>query len=123
VSDGRERSAPGGSAPIFHLATAHEWQRSLAAGTTYVPAAFASEGFIHCSYRAQLPGVIDRYYRGRTDLVLLEIDRARLVDVVGEDALIEELSPSTGERFPHVYAPLPHTAVVAVHPAPVPGAG
>jgi uncharacterized protein (DUF952 family) len=123
VSDRRERSTPGGSASIFHLAAAHEWQRSLAAGTTYVPAAFASEGFIHCSYRAQLTGVIDRYYRGRTDLVLLEIDPDRLVAVVGDAALVEELSPSTSERFPHVYAPLPHTAVVAVQPAPVTGTG
>jgi uncharacterized protein (DUF952 family) len=123
VSGRRERSAPGGSAPIFHLATVTEWQRSLAAGTTYVPAAFATEGFIHCSYRAQLPGVIDRHYRGRTDLVLLEIDPARLVAAVGDAALVEEPSPVTGERFPHVYAPLPHLAVVTVQPAPLDGAG
>ena len=116
MSDGREAASPAGPAPLFHLAAIEEWEHAEAAGTHYVPAAFAHEGFIHCSYRPQLAGVLARYYVDRTDLVVLEIDAATLCDLAGYEVLVEEPSPVTGERFPHVYAPLPRAAVRVVHP-------
>ncbi len=99
---------------LFHLAARGEWV-AAASGDTYVPGAYAAESFIHCSYREQLDGVYERYYAGRSDddLVLLEIDRARLEALVGAAAVVDE-SSTNGERFPHVYAPLPHGAVRAV---------
>ena len=99
-------------ATLFHLAVRDEWL-AAGAGDTYAPSAFASEGFIHCSYREQLSGVYARYYRGRTDLVVLEIGREHLVALAGAAALRDELSPTTGELFPHVYAALPRAAVHA----------
>lgn len=105
--------ATGDRTTLFHLAVHDEWH-AAAAGTTYVPAAFASEGFVHCSFAHQLRGVYGRYYAGRTDLVVLVFDRAALEAAVGAVALREEASPSTGELFPHVYAPLPRDAVHAV---------
>jgi uncharacterized protein (DUF952 family) len=116
VSTGRESASSGDPATLFHLATVAEWQHARAAGTAYVPAAFAHEGFIHCSYRHQLPGVLERYYAARTDLVVLEIDVVALVDALGREVLVEEASPATGEGFPHLYSPLPPSAVRAVHP-------
>ena len=95
---------------LYHLAVLEDWNAD-AAGTTYVPAAFASEGFVHCSFRGQLAGVYDRYYAGRDDLVVLVFDRDALAEAVGAAAIREEQSPSTGELFPHVYAPLPRAAV------------
>ena len=100
---------------IFHLASNEEWHDAHAAGTTYVPAAFADEGFIHCSYRHQLAGVVDRYYRDRCDLVVLEIDPVALRACIGTEMLVDEPS-SSGELFPHVYAPLPCSVVRVVHP-------
>lgn len=99
---------------LFHLAAHDDWHAD-AAGATYVPAAFASEGFVHCSYRHQLAGVYARYYEGRTDLVVLELDRAAVEAIVGAAAVLDEPSPATGELFPHVYAPLPRAAVRAEH--------
>lgn len=117
MSDAPEgQDASPGRATLFHLAVRDEWLAS-AAGDTYAPAAFASERFIHCSYRGQLAGVYARYYAGRTDLVVLEIDRGHLVALVGAAALRDELSPTTGELFPHVYAALPRAAVHATHAA------
>jgi uncharacterized protein (DUF952 family) len=101
------------TATLFHLAVGDEW--SANATEQYVPAAFADESFIHLSYRDQLTGVYERYYAGRTDLVVLEIDRSRLLAGVGTDVLREESSPTTGEAFPHLYAPLPRHAVQRVH--------
>ena len=109
-----EDGTRGDTATLFHLAAHEDWYAD-AAGTTYVPAAFASEGFVHCSYRHQLAGVYARYYEGRTDLVVLELDRAGLEALVGAAAVRDEASPTTGERFPHVYAPLPRAAVRAEH--------
>lgn len=70
---------------------------------------------MHCSYAHQVAATAGRYYAGRVDLVLLEIDPARL-DV----AVLDEPS-ATGELFPHVYGTIPRRAVVAEHaygPAP-----
>ena len=44
------------------------------------------------------------------DLIVVEIDRQALGGVV---VRVEE-APGTGERFPHLYDPLPLDAVVAV---------
>jgi uncharacterized protein (DUF952 family) len=50
--------------------------------------------------------------RGRTDLVVLEIDEARL----DAPAVWEEGDPPhpDGKLFPHVYGPIPVAAVVRV---------
>jgi uncharacterized protein (DUF952 family) len=72
-----------------------------------VPAGFAAEGFIHCCWANQLAGVIDRYYQGRADLVLLDLD----VNAVGA-TLVEE-DPCSGEKFPHLYGPIPLSAITA----------
>jgi uncharacterized protein (DUF952 family) len=63
------------------------------------------EGFIHCSFSDQVQGVADRFYRGRTDVVLLTVDTSRLdADVKVENG------------FPHIYGPLPVEAVISVDP-------
>jgi uncharacterized protein (DUF952 family) len=100
--------------PLVHLAALGEWH---AAGADYAPAAFAREGFVHCSYREQVDATLARHYAGRDDLVLLEID-PDLLDV----PVLVEPSPSSGERFPHIYGRIPRVAIVAVHPF-MPGHG
>ena len=72
-----------------------------------------TEGFVHCSDPGTVHLPADRLYAGRTDLVLLEIDPAKL-DV---PLRWEPGSPPIpgGPWFPHVYGPIPATAVVATH--------
>jgi uncharacterized protein (DUF952 family) len=97
---------------IYHITSAWEAATARRSGT-YVPAAFDADGFIHCSYEHQVHDVANRRFAGRSDLVLLEIDRARLTcDVVDEN-----LEGGT-DLFPHVYGPLPMSAVVRVHQFP-----
>ncbi len=72
---------------------------------------FAEEGFVHCCAPEQAPTVARAFYADVTeDLIVLEIDRQALGGVV---VRVEE-APGTGERFPHLYDPLPLDAVVAV---------
>jgi uncharacterized protein (DUF952 family)/ribosomal protein S18 acetylase RimI-like enzyme len=95
-------------ARVYHITTAGE--AAAARGGEYTPARFAAEGFIHCSHVGQVLAVADALYRAQPDVVLLEIDPARVPARVVE----EDLSGS-GQRYPHVYSGLPMTAVVAVH--------
>lgn len=94
---------------IHHLASLEDWEQRTS--DHYVPAGFAAEGFIHLCTRDQLAGVVDRYYTGRDDLILLTVDDSRL----GADLVWEDL-PGSGEDFPHVYGRLPLSAVVSSAP-------
>jgi uncharacterized protein (DUF952 family) len=98
--------------PIFHITTSGEADVAGTAGS-YTPRAFAAEGFIHCSYPRQIRDVANRLFRGRMDLVLFEIDTGRLSCQV----LDENLEGGT-DLFPHVYGPLPMSAVLGVHRFP-----
>ena len=102
---------------LFHITSAGEASDAARSGT-YAPKAFDAEGFIHCSYPQQVCAVANRLFSGRSDLVLLEIDRARLsCDVVDENL---EGGP---ERFPHIYGRLPVSAILRVHRFPCDAAG
>jgi uncharacterized protein (DUF952 family) len=97
---------------IYHITSSDEVATAAQTGS-YVPGAFADEGFIHCSYAHQIRSVANRRFIGRSDLALLEIDRSRL----SCDVLDENLEGGT-DLFPHIYGRLPMAAVVRVHPFP-----
>ena len=97
---------------ILHICGAAEWAE-VGEGGEYRPSSLGEVGFVHCSDfgTAHLPA--NALYRGRTDLVLLEIDPAKLdVAVRWEDGAPPH---PAGIWFPHVYGPIPHAAVVGVH--------
>jgi uncharacterized protein (DUF952 family) len=101
---------------IFHIASEADWAAARAAGA-YRAASLDREGFIHCSTAAQVLGVANAFYRGRTDLVLLRIDPAGLTSRLrfeppADPSPAAGAAPS-GELFPHVYGPLNLDAVVA----------
>lgn len=100
---------------VLHICAEAEWA-AVPAGGEYRAASLDDAGFIHCSDRGTVHLPADRLYGGRTDLVLLEIDPARLnVELRWEPG--DPGDPST-PWFPHLYGPLPRAAVVAVHPFP-----
>jgi uncharacterized protein (DUF952 family) len=101
-------------AELFHLADRREWLAAAADGeyrTSTRGVTLAEEGFIHCSARHQLAGVAERYYADADDLVLLVIDAARLTSPVRYEA-----AAAGGEEYPHIYGPLPVSAVTSVAP-------
>ena len=97
---------------LFHITSSEEWAQARAQGS-YVPQDYAREGFIHCSFIGQYLKVANIRFVGRGDLVLLEIDRARLGCEV-----IEENLEGGQELFPHIYGALEIAAVTAVHKFP-----
>jgi uncharacterized protein (DUF952 family) len=92
---------------IYHITTEKEWA-AYDDKAEYAPAAFEKEGFIHASRLSQLEGVLERYYSGRTDLLLLRIDERKLdCDLIYE--------PSTNkDLYPHVYGKVNKDAIVEV---------
>jgi len=102
--------------PLVHLALVAEWEEAVAAGGPYrrstIGRSLEEEGFVHGAFARQVPGVVERYYRGREDdLVVLVLDPARL----DAELRVEDLLGS-GEAFPHVYGPIPLEAVRSATP-------
>jgi len=93
---------------IFHIAEADAWARRT---DLYVTDTLETEGFIHCSTEHQLAQVAARFYAGRDDLVLITIDP----DALGATLVHEDLY-DMGEDFPHIYGPIPLSAVVDTVP-------
>jgi uncharacterized protein (DUF952 family) len=102
--------AGGGITEIFHFADPRAWQRAQESGS-YAPEGLAAEGFIHAATSAQVPGVVDRHLRGHGPRVRLTLDCAALGDV-----LQWEWSNASGDLYPHVFGPIPLSAVVASAP-------
>lgn len=95
-------------ATIYHWCPAEDWE---SAHDEYVAPSLAEEGFIHFSYRHQVARTATALDRGRRDLVLLCVDPSGL-EVVEEDCY------EVGERYPHVYGPIPAEAVTGVFAFP-----
>ncbi|MEV1328665.1 DUF952 domain-containing protein [Micromonospora costi] len=101
---------------IYKLLPATEWDDARAAGHLAGTAVDRQDGFIHLSAADQVVETARRHFAGATGLTLLTVDPARLGDRL-------RWEPSHGgQRFPHLYGPLPLAAVVAAEalPADVP---
>lgn len=90
---------------IFHIAIHDDIVRMKQCGH-YRCQSLDTEGFIHCCYRQQLAGVVQRYYHGIDNLTLLEIDSDKL-----QHELICENTAGGSELFPHVYGPINTEAI------------
>lgn len=103
---------------IYHLALRDEWAAAVQSRCSYdrstLGRSLDEQGFIHCSLDHQLQAVADRVYRGRSDVVLLTIDTAKLDAEVRLDRVQE-----ADDRFPHVYGPINPGAVVRTEPVPL----
>jgi uncharacterized protein (DUF952 family) len=90
---------------IYRITDATDWQRAQDTGF-FASADLAAEGFLHCSEKHQVTTTAGRYFKGRSDLLVLEIDDAAL----GE-TLKREDTTGRSEKFPHVYSAIPLNAI------------
>src|SRR5262245_53195148 len=95
---------------ILHIVTRQQWDEAVAAGE-YRADTLATEGFLHASTAEQLPRVANSFYKGRTGLVALKIDTAKV-----QAPIRWENPPGSSEQFPHIYGPLNLDAVLEVLP-------
>jgi uncharacterized protein (DUF952 family) len=91
---------------IYHITTKQQWKAAQKNGFFEEPS-LHTEGFIHNSTETQIAGVLERYYKGQRDLLLMHIDETKLTA-----QLKYEMAPSVNEMFPHVFGNINLEAVV-----------
>ncbi|WP_207483992.1 DUF952 domain-containing protein [Arenibaculum pallidiluteum] len=98
---------------IYHMCRAEEWRAAEAAGSYRGSSQDAADGFIHFSTAAQVVESAAKHRAGQDGLVLLRVEAAALGPAL-------RWEPARGgQLFPHLYGPLPVSAVQAVDPLPL----
>ena len=94
---------------VYKICPRAEWALAIDCGSYGGSAVDRADGFIHFSSAAQAPETAARHFAGQRDLVLVQVDTARLPP----EALKWEASRG-GALFPHLYAPLQVSAALRV---------
>lgn len=96
---------------LLHMCSIEEWL-SVRASSEIRPPGFEDTGFVHLSTVEQVHLPANRIFAGRTDVVLLLVDPDRLGSTVSWEPGV----PGDPEamHFPHLYGPLPTSAVIGV---------
>ena len=98
---------------VYKLIDRSVWESARDAGVFAGAEIDLRDGYIHLSTAAQAAETARLHFRGRADLVALELE----ADELGA-ALRWEPSRG-GALFPHLYGPLDPTRVRAMHAAPL----
>ncbi|MDF1778500.1 MAG: DUF952 domain-containing protein [Rhizobiaceae bacterium] len=91
---------------IYKIAEEPLWQQAEKSGVFKGAPIDVKDGYIHFSTGDQVAQTAALHFAGQSDLVLVAVDGARL----GNALLYEE--SRGGALFPHLYGPLPLSAVV-----------
>ncbi len=100
------------SQPLIALKvlTASQMASLLANGSFAGAPVDLADGYVHLSTAEQLPETLAKHFTGQDDLHLVTVDLEALGDAV-------RWEPSRGgQLFPHIYASLPMSAVIAYGP-------
>jgi uncharacterized protein (DUF952 family) len=100
---------------IYHITTDLAWSEAQEKGEVLAES-LATEGFIHCSRQSQVVMVANRYFPGASGMLVLAIDEEAVRQWLVYEGLVIAGDPYRTESFPHVYAPIPVSAVVAKAP-------
>lgn len=93
-------------ATVYKILTAEQWAGFQTDGVFHGAPVDLADGYIHLSAAPQLQGTLEKHFAGQDGLVIAEIDLAVLGYTVRW-----EISRG-GALFPHVYGPLPMSAVI-----------
>lgn len=99
------------SSVIYHITTVSSWLQQRTA-IYYQHSSLVEEGFIHCCRETQIEGVLERYFQGQSDLLLLTVN----TELVVSDIRYE--TATGGEAFPHIYGAIEKAAIVNVEKLP-----
>ncbi|HZF75298.1 MAG TPA: DUF952 domain-containing protein [Acetobacteraceae bacterium] len=101
---------------IYTLVRGEDWRAAERAGEYAGSADDRRDGFLHFSTASQLRESARKHRAGEPDLWLVEADAALLGDAL-------RWEPASGGKrpglFPHLYGPLPVSAVLSATPVPL----
>lgn len=95
---------------IFHITDRATWQK-VKHTALYEGDTLSSDGFIHCCLLEQIDSVLQNWFKGKRDLVIVEIDTENLISPVKYENF-----EGGQETFPHVHGPINIDAVVSEKP-------
>ncbi len=98
---------------IYKITTRDLWAQAEKAGSFGGAPVDIADGYIHFSTATQVRATAAKHFAGQSDLLLASVDAEAL-----GDTLKYEVSRS-GDLFPHLYAPLPLSAVIKVERLPL----
>jgi len=98
---------------IYRIVSAADWQAAQAAGAFTGSAHDIRDGFIHFSTARQAAETAAKHYAGNADLLLLYVRASDLT------APLKWEKSRNDDLFPHLYGPLPVSAVHRVEPLPL----
>jgi len=90
---------------IYRIASKDEWKKAQRTGW-FRPADLESDGFVHCCASDQVNDVAKGGYPEHKGMLLLEIDESSLESEVRWENL-----EGGSEFYPHVYGPIPVSAI------------
>jgi uncharacterized protein (DUF952 family) len=91
---------------IYKICSASEWSEAVRIGQFAGSEADHRDGFIHFSAAHQVSETASRHFSGQSNLLLIAIDATRL------GAALKWEPSRGGNLFPHLYGPLPMSAVL-----------
>jgi uncharacterized protein (DUF952 family) len=102
---------------LFHIVSRGDW-RDQVMNRMFGPPSLNTEGFIHLSAKNQVLTTANYFFKGSTDLLLLEIQLPSRDPSLKWEAPVRGSGERVLEKFPHYYAKLKVTAVKKVHDFP-----
>lgn len=102
---------------IYRIISAADWQAAQTAGAFTGTAHDLRDGFIHFSTARQAAETAAKHYAGKTDLLLLFVRDSDLTSPLKWE------KSRNDDLFPHLYGPLPVSAVHRVERLPLDAAG
>ncbi len=98
---------------IYKIVPRPLWQEAESLGVFHGAAIDHEDGYIHFSTASQLAETAARHFAGQRDLLLVAVRGADLGNAL-------KYEPSRGgDLFPHLYGPLPLSAVLWTEPMPL----
>jgi uncharacterized protein (DUF952 family) len=96
---------------IYKILDRALWQHAQNEGVLHGAPVDLADGYIHFSTMTQVADTAAKHFAGKTDLVLLAVDAAKLTSLQWE--------PSRGgDLFPHLYGKLDMSTVLWAKPLP-----
>jgi uncharacterized protein (DUF952 family) len=102
---------------IYKITPEQPWRAAEAAGLYTGAPIDLADGFIHLSGPDQVAETAAKHFAGQQDLLLVAVEAAALGDALRWDV------SRGGALFPHLYGPLPMSAVRRVEPLPLDSQG
>jgi uncharacterized protein (DUF952 family) len=98
---------------VYKIVATEAWSAAEREGVFNGAAVDLADGYIHLSTAEQAPETAAKWFAGRVDLTLVAVDAEAL------GAALRWEPSRGGALFPHLYGPLPMSAVVSAQPLPL----